>query len=157
MTRSIRVEPAARDDLPALVALLGALFAQEREFKPDAERQRTGLTRIFDNPAIGTIFVALDATAAARQVIGTCNLLFSESTYLGAPAAWLEDVVVHPDQRGHGVGTALLTAVKRYASSRGIKRISLLTDFDNAAAMHLYERAGFERSSMVPMRLMLDD
>lgn len=164
MNAPIRVEPAAHADLPALVSLLGVLFAQEREFRPDPERQRIGLTRILDNPAIGTIFVALEQSAAdreacadSRRVIGMCSLLFSESTFLGAAAAWLEDVIVHPDRRGAGAGTALLAAVKRYATGHGIRRISLLTDFDNEAAMRLYERAGFARSSMVPMRWYLSD
>lgn len=151
----VRVEPARRDDLPALVALLGVLFAQEREFTPDPARQRIGLTRILDNPMIGTIFVALDESRGAREVIGMCNLLISESTFLGAPAAWLEDVVVRPDRRGSGIGAALLAAVRQHAQTRGIQRISLLTDFDNATAMRLYERAGFERSSMVAMRCYL--
>lgn len=156
MSAAVRVESATRGDLSALVELLGRLFAQERELSPDPVRQRAGLSRILDDAAIGIIFVALDGSAGTRAVVGTCSLLFSVSTYLGAPAAWLEDVVVHPDWRARGVGTALLDAVKAFAHGRGIRRISLLTDFDNATAMRLYERVGFVRSTMVPMRLILE-
>ncbi|MGQ0672875.1 MAG: GNAT family N-acetyltransferase, partial [Hyphomicrobium sp.] len=39
----------------------------------------------------------------------------------------------------------------------GCRRITLLTDGDNAAAHRFYERAGFTRSAMVPYRLGLGD
>jgi GNAT superfamily N-acetyltransferase len=152
----VEVTPATKADLPAMAELLGFLFAQEREFTPNPERQHRGLRRIMDNPAVGTLMAARDATRAPGRVIGMANLLFTESTFLGARAAWLEDVIVHPEWRGRRIGEALLAGVKQYAIGLGIRRIALLTDFDNERAMRLYERAGFKRSTMVPMRLMLE-
>ena len=153
---AIEISHATAEDLPALVALLGILFGQEREFVPDPARQQRGLERILANPAAGALFVANDRVAGAGQVVGMANLLYSESTFLGGPVAWLEDVIVHPSWRSQGVGTQMLDHIKSFARTRGLLRITLLTDFDNAAAMRRYEHAGFTRSSMVPMRIVFD-
>ncbi len=90
-------------------------------------------------------------------MIGMANLLYSESTFLGGPVAWLEDVVVHPQWRGQGVGTALIDRIKTFAREQGLLRITLLTDFDNATAIRRYESAGFIRSTMIPMRVVFGD
>lgn len=148
---------ATVEELPALVELLGILFGQEREFMPDPARQRRGLERILSNPSIGALFVAIDRTDRAARVIGMANLLYSESTFLGGPVGWLEDVVVHPQWRGQGVGTALIDHIKTFARERGLLRITLLTDFDNARAIRRYESTGFIRSTMIPMRVVFGD
>lgn len=153
---AIEISHATTEDLPALVALLAMLFGQEREFMPDPARQQRGLDRILANPAIGALFVAKHHVEETTQVVGMANLLYSESTFLGGPVAWLEDVIVHPSWRSQGVGTQMLDHIKLFARARGLLRITLLTDFDNAAAMRRYEHAGFTRSSMVPMRIVFE-
>jgi GNAT superfamily N-acetyltransferase len=83
------------------------------------------------------------------------SLLWSTSTALGGPVAWLEDLVVAPDRRGQGLGRALLAAAIDQARQRGLLRITLLTDHDNLPAQTLYASAGFVPSTMMPMRIML--
>ena len=70
-------------------------------------------------------------------------------------AAWLEDLIVHPEWRAIGVGDRLLREAIHGAKLAGCKRLTLLTDESNTVAMRGYARAGFVRSRMVPMRLML--
>ncbi len=154
---ALEISLATTEELPALVELLGILFGQEREFMPDPARQRRGLERILSNPSTGALFVAIDRADRASRVVGMANLLYSESTFLGGPVAWLEDVVVHPQWRGQGVGTALIDRIKTFAREQGLLRITLLTDFDNATAIRRYESAGFTRSTMVPMRVVFGD
>lgn len=146
---------ATSADLDALVALLGILFAQERELHPDPERQRAGLSRILAEPARGRIFVA-EETATAT-VVATCALLASESTFLGGPVAWLEDVCVLPDHRGRGIGRALLAHALDWARASGLRRVTLLTDHDNVPAQALYASFGFTRSSMTAMRVVFGE
>lgn len=145
------VERATPRDLPDLVRLLTILFEQERDFAADAAKQQSGLRLILDSPEIGQIFVARQA----GQVVGTVSLLFTVSTYEGGWACWLEDLVVLDDSRGAGVGSRLVEAAIEYARQQGFSRITLLTDQDNAGAIRLYERHGFRRSSMTPLRLRL--
>lgn len=147
----LRVRSARRADLGALTALLGHLFAQEAEFKPAARTQRRGLSLLLERPALGRLLVL----EQGGQVLGMVSLLASVSTALGAEVAWLEDLVVDPAHRGHGHGRRLLTAALAEARRRGYRRISLLTDADNAPAHALYRAHGFQASPMRPFRRLV--
>ncbi|MDG4823173.1 GNAT family N-acetyltransferase [Asanoa sp. WMMD1127] len=52
-------------------------------------------------------------------------------------------VWVSPAGRGHGVGDALIADLAAWATARGATRVQLSVRKDNAAAIRLYERAGF--------------
>jgi GNAT superfamily N-acetyltransferase len=145
------IEPATTDDVDALCRLLGELFFQESEFTPDAELQRRGVTMILADPGTGEIWVA----RLAGTVVGMVNLLFTISTALGAPVALLEDVVVSSAHRHAGIGTQLLTKAIEVARTRGCRRMTLLTDADNAKAQQFYAQQGFARSSMTTLRMSL--
>ncbi len=144
---------ATEADVPVLCDLLGILFAQEAEFRPDPAVQATGLRAILRSPDVGQILVARDGSA----VVGMLSLLFLPSTALGGRVALLEDMVVRPDARGVGIGARLLQTAIAFARSAGCLRVTLLTDGDNAAAQRFYSRHGFGRSAMLPMRLLLGE
>ncbi|WP_417519818.1 GNAT family N-acetyltransferase [Minwuia sp.] len=145
------IRPATPDDLDAMVRLLGHLFAQEAEFAPDPEAQRRGLDLILNDADAGRLLVA----ERDGRHIGMVGLLYTVSTALGGRVALLEDMVVDPIARGGGTGRALLDGAIAQARADGALRITLLTDGDNAGAQRFYARAGFTRSDMVAMRLML--
>jgi GNAT superfamily N-acetyltransferase len=149
----MEVTPATEDDVPALSKLLGVLFQQEAEFRPDPEQQSAGLRAILARADVGQVLVLRDGLEA----IGMVSLLFLPSTALGGRVALLEDMVIRPDARGVGGGTRLLAAATEFARSAGCLRITLLTDAHNAAAQRFYGRHGFLRSAMIPMRLLLGD
>lgn len=144
----VEIGPAGFDDLPALQKLLGELFTQEHDFKPDAEKQARGLRLILDDPRRGQIFVARQK----GKVIAMANLLITISTAEGSLVALLEDVIVAQSHRGHGIGRQLLDYVLQWCWQHGLLRITLLTDHDNLSAIAFYERAGFTRSSMTVLR-----
>lgn len=58
--------------------------------------------------------------------------------------AWIEDVVVDADARGHGLGALLNQAALDEARSRGAKDVSLTSRPSREAANRLYRRIGFE-------------
>jgi GNAT superfamily N-acetyltransferase len=142
---------ARRDDLPALVDLLGILFSQEADFSPDPAKQRRALELLLSNEQAGTVFVARENGRA----IAMASLVYTVSTAEGGKAALFEDLIVHPDHRGRGIATALVRFVIDEARRRGILRLTLLTDMQNERAQALYRRLGFTDSSMKPMRLRL--
>ncbi len=142
---------AKRDDIAELAGLLAILFEQETEFHPDHSRQERGLTTIMEDPTKGKVFTA----RVNGQCVGMVILLFTTSTALGAPVAWLEDLVVMPEVRGRGIGGRLLDFAIDVAQRHGCARITLLTDADNEAAQKLYANRGFARSSMIPYRRSL--
>lgn len=146
------VAVATPEDIPALCDLLAALFSQEAEFSVARDAQTRGLSGIIADARVGHILVLRDGARA----IGMVNLLYTISTALGGKVAMLEDMVVHPDWRGAGNGSRLLSTAIEFARAQGCGRITLLTDGDNREAQRFYRRHGFTASSMVPMRLMLD-
>jgi GNAT superfamily N-acetyltransferase len=144
------ITTASEADVPALCALLALLFTQEAEFQPDAAKQAAGLRAILRDENVGRVLVMRNNGTP----IGMVSLLFVPSTALGGRAALLEDMIVHPDHRKHGNGSALLNAAINAARIAGCLRITLLTDTDNADAQRFYSRHGFARSAMSPMRLV---
>jgi len=118
----MEVTPATEDDVPALSELLGVLFQQEADFRPDPERQSAGLRAILGREDVGQVLVLRDGPAA----VGMVSLLFLPSTALGGRVAVLEDMVVRPDARGGGAGSRLLAAAADFARSAMIPMRLLL-------------------------------
>jgi GNAT superfamily N-acetyltransferase len=58
--------------------------------------------------------------------------------------AFLWDIRVAPEQRGRGVGRALLAAVEAWAGVRACRRLGVETQNVNVPACRFYARAGFE-------------
>lgn len=149
----LEIGPAAAADIPALCELLTVLFSQEREFQPNRKAQKRGLGLILEQPETGQIWVA----RLNGEIVGMVNVLYTVSTALGERVAWLEDMVVAPAHRACGIGSALLSHTVAQARRQGCRRITLLTDADNAAGQRFYVKHGFSASAMRPMRLPLND
>jgi ribosomal protein S18 acetylase RimI-like enzyme len=145
------ITPATFDDIPQMAELLRLLFQQEHDFVANKARQSGGLHQIINSPQTGIIFVARDKD----EVVGMVMLLYTISTVEGGPVGLLEDMMVRPDQRDIEIGKELLTAAIDHAHSRGLLRLTLLTDPDNLGAQRFYARHGFIKSSMTVMRLVL--
>lgn len=148
----MQISKAQAVDIPELSWLLQILFSQEAEFVPDDDKQTRGLAMIIENAECGQIFVA----RIDQRIVGMISLLFTPSTALGAKAAIIEDMIIAPDLRGLGIGSALLKQAIAFAKAQNCKRISLLTDADNYAAQTFYQLEGFQTSKMLCMRLKLD-
>ena len=144
---------AITSDIPTLCTLLDCLFSQEVEFKPDHETQSRGLEMILNNNNIGNIFVA----KKNKTIVGMVILLYTVSTALGEQVVLLEDMVVSPNERELGIGSKLLDHAVKYATEKGCKRITLLTDKMNIRAQKFYKQHKFNRSSMIPFRMIINN
>lgn len=149
---NVRVEPATIEDLPNLVQLVSELMDLQVDFMSNPEAHERGLALILEQPQRGRIFVLRNDD----QIFGMVNLLFTISTALGGLVILLEDFVIHPNHRGQGYGTLLLDYVKNFAKQKKFKRITLLTDKMGTESQSFFQKEGFDHSSMVPMRLMVD-
>lgn len=146
----MHIREAVIEDNEAICNLLALLFEQEAEFKPDSATQSKGVGEILSDPEKGVFFVIEDA----GRIVGCVSLLFLVSTALGGKTALLEDFVLEKSVRDLGWGTQLLDYAIRYSVQQGCRRITVLTDRDNAAAQALYRKMGFNYSEMIPMRLV---
>jgi ribosomal protein S18 acetylase RimI-like enzyme len=140
------------NDLPQLIELLNDLFTQDIEFVPDLKKQKMGLEAIINNPEIGEILVL----KGDSNILGMVSLLYSISTALGGKVAILEDMIIHQDYRQMKLGKELLGEAIRFSKERNCLRLTLLTDFNNDAAINFYQQFGFKKSEMIPMRLVFD-
>ena len=151
MSENVAIEPATEADLDELSEMLGELFAQEGDFRPDKEKQLRGLRLIFEQPSRGRVFVLRrDGT-----IVGMINLLFTISTAEGGFVILLEDLVIHKQFQSHGYGTKLLQHAIDFAKQKNFLRITLLTDRPENVAQEFFRRHGFRESSMIPMRLLI--
>jgi RimJ/RimL family protein N-acetyltransferase len=146
-----RIEPATIEDLSLLAELLMELFGQEPDFRPDYNNQMRGLRLILEQPNRGRIFVL----RSANKIIGMINLLFTISTAEGGFVILLEDLIVARHFRGQGMGGELLKYGVEYAKQKNFLRITLLTDRMSEGSLAFFEKHGFQRSDMIPMRLYL--
>lgn len=144
----VTIRPADAADLPAMVGLLGELFALEADFQPDPAAQARGLALLLGDPRARLLV----AEAGGQGVVGMCSGQMLISTAEGGPAAVVEDVVVLSGWRGCGVGRALLDAVAAWAAGRGAVRLQLLADRHNAPALAFYARTGFASTQLVCLR-----
>src|ERR1700732_311359 len=151
MGETVAIEPATEADLDELSEMLGELFAQESDFRPDKDRQLPGLRLYFKQPSRGRVFVLRRDGA----IVGMINLLFTISTAEGGFVILLEDLVIHKQFQSHGYGTKLLQHAIDFAKQKNFLRITLLTDRPENVAQEFFRRHGFHESSMIPMRLLL--
>jgi GNAT superfamily N-acetyltransferase len=139
MTNAFHLRSAEPRDVEQLVELIGALAAYERlshlvQITPEA---LTG--HLFgERPVIETLVAELEP----GQVIGFALFFTNFSTFLGKPGLYLEDLFVRPEQRGHGVGRALLEALARIALERDYGRVEWSVLDWNAPAIGFYEQLG---------------
>jgi ribosomal protein S18 acetylase RimI-like enzyme len=70
--------------------------------------------------------------------------------------AWIYDIAIDEEHRGKGYGRALLNGLEQVAREHGMESIGLNVFAGNDYARRLYERAGFEPTS-IHMSKRLDD
>lgn len=133
-TPEISIRPVASGDLVQLAALIGDLAACHGEIATTTvdslKRDLFGWSRCLDG------FVA----ARERQLVGyalyfpVCNVQRAER------GLDLTHLYVVGNERGHGVGSRLITAVEAEARSRACGYVSIGTATTNFAAQHFYAR-----------------
>jgi GNAT superfamily N-acetyltransferase len=82
---------------------------------------------------------ALVAESGGR-LVGLTHYLFHRTTIRIEPTCYLQDLFTVEEQRGTGVGRALISAVFGQARLAGCARVYWLTHESNATAMKLYDR-----------------
>jgi ribosomal protein S18 acetylase RimI-like enzyme len=146
------VRAATQSDLP-VIGRLGALLVQEHhEFDPDRFIAASPQTAQRYGSFLGTQLAKPDVIVlvADRQgeAVGYAYATVEGYDYMSlrGPAGVLQDIVVDPAHRGHGVGRMLLDAVLAALTSRGAPRVVLSTAERNEPAQRLFANAGFRRT-----------
>ncbi len=125
---------AEADDLEALHALEHAAFASDRA-------ERRAIRHAIASPSISLVV----AIGAGDALLGAATV----ERRRGGQRARLTSIATAPGQGGTGLGRALLAAAEGEATVHGFKALRLEVRADNAAAIRLYERAGYQRFAVV--------
>jgi GNAT superfamily N-acetyltransferase len=136
MTFSIREAKAS--DAGAIFALVKELALYEKE--PDAviAREEDFLRDGFGAAPKFHVLIAEHDGA----VCGFALYFFGYSTWEGRPVLSLEDLFVRPEQRGNGVGRALMQRLARIALASNCTRFEWRVLDWNAPAKAFYEKLG---------------
>ena len=142
---------ATKNDIFALSELLSELFSQELEFTVNKKLQEKGIIAILENENIGNILIV----SINEKIVAMVNILYTISTALGTKVAILEDMIVSKNFQNQNIGSELLKYAIEVAKNKGCKRITLLTDNDNSHAHKFYKKSGFQKSNMIPFRILI--
>jgi len=122
---------------PELVAAFERLIPQLSSSNPAPTV--TELAAICESEA-SVLLVAVDRDAEDR-ILGSLTLAWFRIPT--GVRAWIEDVVVDEEARGHGVGELLNRAALDRARELGAKTVDLTSRPSREAANRLYQRIGF--------------
>jgi ribosomal protein S18 acetylase RimI-like enzyme len=122
---------------PELVAAFERLIPQLSSSNPAPTE--TELAAICESEA-SVLLIAVDRDAEDR-ILGSLTLAWFRIPT--GVRAWIEDVVVDEEARGHGVGELLNRGALDRARELGAKTVDLTSRPSREAANRLYQRIGF--------------
>lgn len=142
----VRIESATPADVPAVVALIGGVFA-EYGFVWDPGREVPDLLDLERHygPGRGAFWVA----RAGVRVVGSVGI-----ERLAGDVAELHRLYVEADERGRRLGRRLVDTVLGWCRAEGVVRLVLWSDTRFDRAHQLYGRMGFTRTGE---RTLADD
>jgi len=135
---ALQIRRGTARDVPTIISLIRELAKYERllrHIRLDAMRLRRhgfGRRRYFES---------LICTRGKRP-IGYAAYYFAYSTFTCGPVVFVEDILVLPEERGRGAGTALMIELARIAIREGCDQMEWLVLDWNAPSIKFYERLG---------------
>ena len=135
----LQVRRSTREDLPAVLSLLGQMHEDEVPVRT-AEDLAATFEEMLASPARALLVAVLDDTA-----VGTLDLfVMANLTRGGRPWAGIENMVVDAAHRQQGIGGALMEVAIDAAREVGCYKVQLISHEKRDAAHMLYKRAGFD-------------
>lgn len=128
------------------VALLAASMVPRFAIAAIRDGQLVGIAGFHTSEGSLTSGIGLRGLLSKLGLLGGLRAAAVFSLYERTPAEdelLMDGIAVRGDQRGLGIGTALLDQVARYAESHGFCTVRLEVIDTNPAARRLYERQGF--------------
>ena len=125
-------------DEEALTRLQNAAFADSWGFCPNSPEEISARVRFKRCDPEGILIITDDKGMSAY------NWTFRVSNERGA-TGWIAMTGVHPDYRGLGLGTVVVSAGLEYLRAKGVTGVELEVDAANGPARELYLGLGFRK------------
>jgi GNAT superfamily N-acetyltransferase len=144
------IRPATAADVPTLVALMTAFYA-ESDFPLPAAPAARAFHALLADPRLGGPWLAELDGAAVGHAVRTLSLSMED----GGLRGFVDDLYVSATARGRGIGAALLEAVRSACDARSVRALHVEVGPENDVARRLYARAGFADSGHLLLSLPL--
>lgn len=117
---SLEIRPARRDEAGLVLAFIRELAEYEKLAGEVAAGEALIEAALFgENPR-----VFCDIAEWEGEPVGFAVWFYTYSTFSGRHGIWLEDLYVRPEQRGRGVGKALMAGLARRCIDEGLVRLA---------------------------------
>ncbi|MGH7706532.1 MAG: GNAT family N-acetyltransferase [Candidatus Dormibacteria bacterium] len=148
-------------DRSAALHLLTEFFAANPFYRENqtayglagAQALATALRLFVERPQFGFVWMAFDGELA----VGCSIVSYAISTAVGGVVAKVEDVIVAPERRRTGVGSALVRALADELHRSRIARIDTYVHERDVAAALFYKKLGFVRLHEERLALVLTE
>jgi GNAT superfamily N-acetyltransferase len=127
---------ATPHDADSLAEMLHAFKTEFETETPGVEVLTERLRTLLAGPST---FAVLGGDPAAGVALVTLH----PNVWSDGPVALLDEMYVEPEQRGGGVGSAILHLMVEICEELGVAAIEINVDESDAGAMRFYERHGF--------------
>ena len=138
MTSAFTLRAATRGDVPEILRLIGALAEYEKLSAMAVGTEAMLAEQLFGNRPAAECLVA----ERGGRAVGFALFFTTFSTFLCKPGLSLEDLFVEPEQRGHGIGKALLARLAALAVERGCGRFEWRVLDWNEPSIKFYRSLG---------------
>jgi ribosomal protein S18 acetylase RimI-like enzyme len=149
----MQIRHYAQTDEPSFVALFQEFEEALAPFKPtDRWRVQPGLGAVTARAAHdevarkeGAIFVAEESGELVGFVVGVIDRPTESSSLAGLPTSfgWINNLYVRDDERGRGIGRALMATIEGHFRARGCDIARLRVHAANVRAARVYEELGY--------------
>ena len=136
----ITIREAMEEDIPVVLDLYSAAgIGGGDNFNPAEGRLHFAELRRY--PSL-RVFIAL----INQTIIGTYELLIMDNmAKRGRRSGVVEDVAVHPEHQGQGVGRAMMEHALEQCRLANCYKITLSSNLNREAAHRFYDSLGFEK------------
>ena len=135
---SVHLRFAEAADVPVIAKLIRGLAHYEKLEGEVTMTEELLAKNLFGPRRYAETLLAEDGS----EVVGFALFFHNFSTFLAQPGIYLEDLFVVPEQRGRGIGRALLERLAQIAVERGCGRLEWAVLDWNRDAIGFYERLG---------------
>lgn len=120
------------------------------------KKHRWAVERLVDNPAVGRLWLVM----VGADVVGYLVLSLGYSLEMGGLEAFLDDIYLIPQARGHGIGRSATHLALIQAAQLGARAVHVEVERRNQKVRNLYRHLGFtdgERARLMTCRLAPGD
>ena len=140
---TLHIRPGELQDVPLIAELIRGLARYEKLEQEVVMTEEKLTATLFGDRRYAETLIAEEV----GEPMGFALFFHNFSTFLAQPGIYLEDLYVVPEQRGRGVGRALLERLAQLAVDRGCGRLEWAVLDWNVDAIKFYERLGAKPNS----------